>query len=212
MLIDLTHTLQTGMPVFPGDPEVEIQVHLDYKTHHCRVTRWKLGSHTGTHMDAPSHFIHGGVSLDKIPVSRFVGRGVVADLRHLEAGSPIIPRDLETALAGCHSGDFLVLHTGWDRYWGLPVYGNHPHLSLEAARLVIKQGISLVAIDAPDIEKAPDNHYPVHQLLLEQHCLIVENLSGLEQTTHPVGWFIFLPLKVEDTDGSPIRALYMPCP
>lgn len=212
MLIDLTHSIHTGMPVFPGDPEVVIKVHLDYKKDHCRIARWNLGSHTGTHMDAPSHFIPGGISLDKMPVNRFVGRGVVADLRHLEAETPIIPRDLETVLADCQSGDFLVLHTGWDRYWGLPLYDHHPHLSLEAARLVIERGISLLAIDTPDIENAPDEYYPVHQLLLEQQCLIVENLCGLEQISHSVGWFTFMPLKVEDADGSPIRALYQPCP
>jgi len=210
--IDLTHGITSGMPVFPGDPIVEITTHLNYREDGCRVSRWTLGSHTGTHMDAPSHFIPGAPSLDKYDVNRFNRRGVVVNVSHLEPDATIDPGHLEASLEIACPGDFLVLYTGWDRYWGQPLYDHHPHLSLAGASLLVASGISLVGIDAPDIEKAPEGDYPVHQRLLQHDCLIVENLTNLRLIPEQAGWFTFLPLPVEAADGSPIRAIYQPCP
>ena len=208
--VDLTHGITSGMPVFPGDPMVEITTHLNYREDGCRVSRWVLGSHTGTHMDAPSHFIPGASSLDMYDVNRFFRRGVVVDVSHLAPDAAIEPGHLEASLKIACPGDFLVLYTGWDRYWGHPLYDRHPHLSLAGASLLVASGISLVGIDAPDIEKAPGGDYPVHHCLLHHDCLIVENLTNLRQISETVGLFTFLPLSVEAADGSPVRAIYMP--
>lgn len=212
MIVDLTHSIRIGMPTFPGDPEIDLRVHLRHDADHCQVSKWVLGSHAGTHMDAPSHFIPGAASLEEYPVDRFVRKGIVVDLTHLDPESPISGINLEASLELHNPGDFLVLHTGWDRYWGLPAYDQHPYLTLDGAQLLLQKGVSLVAIDAPDIEKAPEERYPVHHLLLGNDCLIVENLCNLKRIKERVGCFTFLPLKVEASDGSPIRAIYHPCP
>ncbi len=210
-MIDLTHVITNEMSVFPGDPAVETMVYLDYEKDACRVSRWIMGSHTGTHMDAPSHFIPGGFSLGDYGVERYIGRGVVADLSHVAADGLINKKELTMALDACHKGDFLVIYTGWDRYWHQPLYDRHPHISIDAAEEIVARGISLVAIDGPDIEKALDENYPVHQLLLQNDCLIVENLCNLHLIPSAEGWFTFLPLSVEHADGSPIRAVYQSC-
>ncbi len=210
-IIDLTHGIVSGMPVFPGDPAVDITIHLNYRKDGCRVGRWVMGSHTGTHMDAPSHFIPEALSLDQYDVSRFYGRGVVVNVSDLEPDAPITPDHIGTSLDISNPGDFIILHTGWDRYWGQLLYEKHPHLSLAAAGMLVEHGISLVGIDCPDIERAPEDDYPVHQFLLQHDCLIVENLTNLGLIPAQKGWFTFLPLPVEAADGSPIRAIYQPC-
>lgn len=210
MVIDLTQPINEGMPVFPGDPEVKITPYLYLEQGGCRVSSWAMGSHTGTHMDAPSHFIDQGLSLDRYDVSRFQGRGVVVNATSLTAGETIGRQHLADALALANPGEFIVINTGWSRYWGQPIYDQHPHLSLEGAGMLVDHYISLVAIDCPDIEKATEEDYAVHQLLLLKDCLIVENLTNLEWIHEPVGLFTFLPLPVKGADGSPIRALYQP--
>ncbi len=211
-IIDLTHRIVGGMPVFPGDPTVDITVHLNYREDGCRVSRWSMGSHTGTHMDAPSHFIPEGSSLDQYDVSRFHRRGVVVNVSDLEPDTLITSGHMEASLEISHPGDFIVFYTGWDRYWGQPLYEKHPYLSLGGAKLLVASGISLAGIDCPDIEKAPAGDYPVHQLLLQHDCLIVENLTNLGLIREQAGWFTFLPLPVKAADGSPIRAIYHPRP
>jgi arylformamidase len=210
MVIDLSHDIGNGMPFVQGDPKPAIELHLDYLKDHCRVTRWTLGSHTGTHIDAPSHFFVEGASLSDYPVTRFFGRGVLMDLTHFEPNEVITPEDISPLIHHIQPGDFVILHTGWDRWWGSPTYEQHPSLSFEAARLLVRRQAALVAIDALSIENAPDDLYPVHELLLGHEIFIVENLCRLDKIGEQTGEYFFLPLKVIEADGSPVRAMFRP--
>jgi len=146
---DLSHPVESGMPVFPGDPPVTLDAHATMATDGYRVSALSCGSHTGTHIDAPSHTEAGGRAIDAFPVERFVRDAVRVDLRDHSPREPIRPADLPTADAGA-----VVLWTGWDRHWGAPAYLDHPYLSPAAARHCVEQGYD-VAIDALNVDPTP---------------------------------------------------------
>ncbi|MDS0282042.1 cyclase family protein [Haloarcula onubensis] len=148
-LADLSHPIESGMPVFPGDPPVSVDAHATIDADGYRVSSLSCGSHTGTHVDAPSHTEPDGPPLDALPVSRFVRDAVRVDLRHLSAREAIRPADLPTVEAGV-----VVLRTGWDRHWGEPAYLDHPYLTPAAARHCVDHGYD-VAIDALNVDPTP---------------------------------------------------------
>jgi kynurenine formamidase len=212
-IIDLTQDIHDGMPVYPGDPQPAIRRALTHEADYCHVDELRLGSHTGTHIDAPFHFLKGGQTIDAIPVGRFVGAGVLINASAKRAMEPIGEPDLEPACGLIHEGDFVLLRTDWDRFFGTPEYLRHPFLSAGGARLLTGLGVSLIGIDAmsidPSAADALSANYPAHDILLGAGVLIVENLCNLKRVPAPRGLFSFLPLKLRGSDGSPVRAVYM---
>ncbi|MDG5777708.1 cyclase family protein [Haloarculaceae archaeon H-GB1-1] len=208
---DLTHALETGMPVYPGSPPavVERAATIDDG---ARVTRLDLETHVGTHVDAPSHMARDGASLDDFDVERFRFDALRVDCTHLGAREPISPSDLPSPT----DHDLLAFHTGWDDHWGTDAYRDHPYLSDAAAEWCADNGYS-VGLDAfspdptpsvdPDRE-GPDEPegYPAHDALFEAESFIVENLTNLDA---PPAEFTLLafPLAIVDADGSPVRAV-----
>src|SRR6056297_4294604 len=144
--VDLSHPIESDMPVFPGDPAVSIDAHATMAGDGYRVSALACGSHTGTHVDAPSHTEPDGRSLDEFPVERFVRDAVCVDLRDRGPRDPIEPADLPTVDA-----EALVLRTGWDRQWGDDAYLDHPYLTPAAARHCVSQGYD-VAVDALNVD------------------------------------------------------------
>ncbi len=224
-VIDLTHTIHDDMQTYPGDPIPSIDRELAHEKDYCHVDRLKLGSHTGTHIDAPYHFLIDGQRIDEIPVHRFIGRGIQIDVSGKSAREPIDSDDLKLYASDITKGDFVILKTGWDRYFGTPKYYLHPYLSADGAMLLVDIGVSLVGVDAlnvdptyftgkvfdPDTKELPDEEsygYPVHDILLSNDVLIVENLCNLDEIKATNGIYSFLPLKLKNSDGSPVRAVY----
>lgn len=216
-VVDLTRPLFSGMPVFPGDPPVSV---IGVRTHAkdgYQVSQICLGSHSGTHIDAPRHFFPNGRPLDDFPASSFVGRGLIVDAR--PAGTPRTagaPRTAGTAggptpvfldavdLADrlrpfeLRSGDFVLLWT------------EGAFLTEDAARLLLAAGVSLVATDGDSLDPRDDpdsKGYPVHNLLLGHDVLLVEGLCNLEQLGPGPVTCAFLPLAIAGADGAPIRAV-----
>ena len=225
-IIDLSHTIHDDIQIYPGDPLPSIRRGLTHEKDYCHVDVLTLGSHTGTHIDAPYHFLKKGKKIDEFPVQRFVGDGVQIDLTAKSDRDLIEPGDIEPYESEIAEGDFVVLRTGRDKYFGTPRYYLHPYLSAEGARLLVKMGISLVGIDAMNVDPTyfgsiesdssakdvPDEEeygYPVHDILLGNDILIVENLCNLDKIKTVKGVYSFLPLKLKDSDGSPIRAVYI---
>jgi kynurenine formamidase len=222
-IIDLTQDIHAGMPVYPGDPAPAIRRALTHEVNYCHVDELRLGSHTGTHIDAPFHFLKEGRTIDAIPVERFVGFGVVVDASGKRGLEPIGEPDLAAASGRVHEGDFVLLRTDWDRFFGSEEYLKHPFLSAEGARFLLGLGVSLVGIDAmsvdpsaadalsaePGAKEKEGAAYPAHDILLGNGILIVENLRDLKRVPATRGLFSFLPLKLRGSDGSPVRAVYM---
>ncbi len=225
-IIDLSHTIHDDIQIYPGDPVPSIKRGLTHEKDYCHVDVLTLGSHTGTHIDAPYHFLADGKKIDELPVQRFIGNGVLMDVSGKSDRDLIELEDIEPYAAEIEKGDFVLFKTGWDQYFGTAKYFHHPYLSAEGARFLLQMGVSLVGIDAMNVDPTyyedrdldisakdlPDEEeygYPVHDILLGNDILIVENLCNLDKIKPVKGVYSFLPLKLKDSDGSPIRAVFM---
>jgi kynurenine formamidase len=202
MFYDLSHPIANGMTFFPGDPPPRLQPAEAAPP--WRVTELHIGTHTGTHIDAASHFLPEGRAVDEYPVARFILPGVVVPVA-AQDDEPIGP---EAFAAPLPSGGALVIRTGWDRHWGAERYFRHPYLSPEAANRIAASGVNLVGIDALNVDSTAQGASHAHAILLGRDILIVENLARLEPLTPGrVYQFSFLPLRLAGLDGSPVRAV-----
>ena len=202
-LYDATLAVHEKMAVFPGDPPFKtepvsrIETGEDYN-----LTRFSMGTHLGTHVDPPAHFIDNGATVDQVALETLVGPGVVADLR----GCPQIDRRaLEKAAIAGYKRVLLKTDNG-PRLLESPLHPDTVHLAEDGARYLVENRIRLVGIDALSIEHPENPGSPVHHLLLEAGVLVVESVHLLE--IPPGEYEIFcLPLKIKDGDGAPARIL-----
>ncbi|MGA5818755.1 cyclase family protein [Kitasatospora sp. NPDC094028] len=155
-LVDLTHQVTTAMPVYPGDPSVLLEPALTTATAGVNVLALHLGSQSGTHVDAPYHVDVTWPTLDGLPLERFTGPAVVADLRGLAPRTAVTPDLLAPALERCGAGDVLLLATGWARHWGTDAYLAHPSLTPAAAEAIVAAGVRTVGVDALSVDPTPD--------------------------------------------------------
>ncbi|MER7767938.1 cyclase family protein [Kitasatospora sp. NPDC096140] len=158
-LVDLTHQVTTAMPVYPGDPAVVLTPALTTATAGVNVLALHLGSQSGTHVDAPYHVDVTWPTLDGLPLERFTGPAVLADLRGLEPRAAVTPELLAPALeraADSGEGTVLLLATGWARHWGTDAYLAHPSLTPAAAEAIVAAGVRTVGVDALSVDPTPD--------------------------------------------------------
>lgn len=208
--VDLSISVVTGMPVYPGDPPVEVTPALTVPEAGVNVARLHLGSHTGTHVDAPYHVDDAWPRLADLPLERFTGPAVVMDVRGLPPRTPIGPEHLPR---GLRPGAVLLVATGWSRYWGTPDYLAHPYLTAEICAQITAAGVRTVGIDALSVDRTPepgaeDFSLEAHRALLGTGGVIAENLTGLDQVARaPAEAEVFLfPLRLTG-DGAPARAV-----
>jgi len=196
-LLDLTHPLVPGMQVYPSDPEFRCAPALSLAADGVAVTELHLGTHTGTHVDAPAHVVPGAAGLADLDLDLFRGEALVADVRGVRE---IGPADL----GELRPGVVLVVCTGWSRHFGTPAYLDHPWLTADAARAVVAAGIRALAVDtlSPD----PRDSLAVHEVVLGAGGVILENLRGVERLLGRPATLTFLPLALNG-DGSPVRAV-----
>lgn len=195
-VFDLTLLLNPETPVAEGDPPITFTRVRTHDADRYQVTAVCLGTHSGTHLDAPRHFFPEGATLDGYPADRLVRPGWVVDVRppagaaarRVEAGL-LEERLRDTRL---EPGDFLLLWTG-----GALLAG-------DAARLLLASGAGLVGTDAPSLD---DDPYPAHGLLLGAGVLLAENLANLDKVGRGPVMCAFLPLALPDADGAPMRAV-----
>ncbi|NTW63797.1 MAG: cyclase family protein [Chlorobiaceae bacterium] len=206
-IIDLTHPLEAGMPVYPGTPSPAFKELSSLENQGFREQQITLTTHTGTHLDAPSHIFGNGEDLDGFSVQHFAGPAAVISV-NCSPAARITCRDLEAYLPSLHGCDFVLLCSGWSRYWGTEkYYTGYPVLSIEAASelagLGLKGiGVDMISVDAPDAEDLP-----VHRIFLEKRIILVENLAHLEKLP-AVGFnFFCMPLKLSRSEASPVRAI-----
>lgn len=206
-VIDLSHYIEEGMQIYPGDPEPKIEPCLIHDRDYCHVDRLSLGSHTGTHIDAPYHFLKDGKKISDFPADKFIGRAVVVNVTDLK-GNQEIPLERLLPYDPFIQKDIILLFmTGYDEYFGQEAYLSHPYLSAQAAGHLVKKGVKIVGTDALNIDSTQNEDFAAHDILLSSDILIIENLCKLKHVTeYQDAIFSFLPLKLAGTDGSPIRA------
>ncbi|KAG7449873.1 putative cyclase [Guyanagaster necrorhizus] len=200
------------MSLYPGDPPYTCSPHATVPEHGYSVQSISLCTHTGTHVDAPSHFFADAKSIDQIPLPSFIRPAIVVDV-----SEKVVPRgriiwdDFNLSIDN-RSEPIVLIRTDWSKHWGKPEYVNHPFLDAEAARQLVARGVSAIGIDtlSPDETEGAANDFGVHQAILGAGGLIVENLKNLAAI--PDGAFVnFVPLNLKGGDGSPVRAFaYVP--
>jgi kynurenine formamidase len=213
-LLDLSVPITTGMPVYPGDPQVEAVPALTVADAGVNVLRLHLGSQTGTHVDAPFHIDDALPRLDELPLTRFTGPAVVMDVRGLPPRTPIPPDAVPPGLA---PGDVLLIATGWSRHWGSGDYPAHPYPAPETAEAIIAAGVRTVGIDALSVDRTPapgsgDFSLAAHRVLCGAGAVIAENLTGLDRLADAQdgGCAIevsLFPIPLAGADGAPVRAV-----
>ena len=203
-VVDLSHPLDERTPVYPGDPPVRLSPARLLEREGFRVQHVHLGSHSGTHVDAPSHVVEDGMGVDELPLHLLVGPAVVVDLRDLGPREPV---GWERLAAYARPGRMLVLHTGWDRFWGSVRYEDHPYLDAEAAWELVTAGVRTVGTDALSVDETGGEGFPAHEALLGAGGVVVENLTNLAALDHAEPVLSVLPLPLRGCDGSPVRAV-----
>ncbi|MDA3146795.1 cyclase family protein [Leucobacter sp. UCMA 4100] len=205
-MIDLSHELRTAMPVYPGDPEVAIADALTLERDGVAVSELHLGSHSGTHLDAPSHTVQGGRTLAEVSLDELVGEaliihaeGVAAAGRALTAGE--LGLDALTEVPR-----IVAIATGWHRHFGTPAYLEHPFIDKAAAEKLWQLGMRVLVVDTLSPDQTPSADFPVHAVVLGQDGLIVENARGLDALGDRERLGIF-PLRLGAVDGAPVRAV-----
>lgn len=204
-IIDISVPLQPGLPQWPGSDPLQIrQVDSLAEGAVANVTFLQTGSHTGTHIDAPLHFIDGGKTTDEIPLEKLVGTCQVLDFT---GRGVITAADLEQA--GVQPGiGKLLFRTDNSRFWDKPVHAFREDfcaLSLDACKWVVAQGIHLVGIDYLSIQLYEDTFEP-HVVLLSAEVVILEGLD-LRAALPGMYKLICLPLKVRGVEGMMARAV-----
>ncbi len=204
--LDLSHQVENGMTYFPGDPKPYIAP-AD-ATPPWRVTQLHIGTHVGTHIDAASHFIPHGKTISQYPLERFLLPGIVVPVPGRNDDEPIGVNAFEQYLTALPAHGALLIRTGWDDYWKTERYLRHPYLTRETTQLLVGSGVSIVGIDALNVDSTAQGTDHAHAALLGNDILIVENLTRLHQLLPGVVYqFSFLPLALSGLDGSPIRAI-----
>ena len=203
---DLSHPLHTDMPVYPGDPTVTISEATTIERDGFNVLHVHMGSQSGTHMDAPLHFLEGGTPIDAISPESFMGQATIAHVTGRGDCAFIDATDIPTP---AHTGEILLLHTGWSEYWGTERYFAHPYLSAAAAEKIVALGYKLVAVDALSVDQTEGStgDFTAHMVLLGAGVPICENLTNIKGITWDDPWVSLLPIRIRGGDGAPIRAV-----
>lgn len=208
-VIDLTHTIKEDMPVYPGTDTPKFIPANGYEKDGFKETLVQMYTHTGTHMDPPAHLYAGKMTLDQFPASQFIGKALVIECRNLKEGEFITMAYIRKYGEKAEKADFLLFNLGWDKFWGTDAYfGNYPCIDDEVLDYIIHRAYKGIGFDVIGLDPIADTNLTRHKKLF-QNCNMVniENLKNLELCGDDLFWFSCYPLKLENCDGSPIRAI-----
>lgn len=208
-VIDLTHTITQDMPVYPGSGTPRLTPAGTYEKDGFKETLLQMSSHTGTHMDSPSHLFPNRTTLDEFPASQFIGKALVVDCCDLLDGAAITMEQLRPYGDKVAQADFLLFNLGWDEYWGTDAYfGDYPCIDDEVLDLIIAGGYKGIGFDVIGLDPIADENLTRHKKLFSSCDIVnIENLKNLDCCGDDLFWFSCCPLKTKDSDGSPIRAI-----
>ncbi len=208
-VFDVTVAVEPGMPVFPGDPPVSVRPALRIaRGDVANVSQLSFGSHTGTHVDPPGHFIEDGRTVDQLDLDMLVGPAYVCDCRQVANGR-VTAKDL--AQAGIPAGaSRILLRTRNSELWGREFTPDFTELSSDAASWLVEHGCCLVGFDYLSVERGEDQNYPVHNILLRDGVLILEGLNLSAVAPGRRYWMACLPLRIKGGDGAPARVILTP--
>lgn len=207
MIYDVSVPITNTMPVWPGDPPVDLHQkshESEDQSHMITVTDIRMGSHCGTHFDAPFHMIQSGKRLHDFPLDVFVGKATVVELTGVKS---IGRSDLERF--NWKGVERVLFKTENSGHWqDGRFYEEFVYLQPSGAVFLVEQGVRLVGIDYLSIDKFKSDSHPAHRVLMEKNILILEglNLNNIAPDEYVLHAF---PLKLHDAEGGPARAILM---
>jgi arylformamidase len=208
-MVDVSLPIGPGMLVWPGNPGVEIAPNQRIADgDDANVSRLSIGTHAGTHVDPPVHFVEGAAGIDRVPVEVLFGPCFVADARGLRG--QLGPTDLE-GLGIPKGTDRLLLRSDNSDLWrreAVSFPDEYVCLSPDGARWIVRSGMRLIGVDFLSVEKKGARGHPTHVELLSNGVVIVEGLD-LGEVEPGRYTLAVLPLKIVDGDGGPARAVLL---
>jgi len=205
-VIDLSQKINEGMPVYPGTEGPRLEEATTINKDCFAEKLITMYSHTGTHMDAPCHMINGAKRLDEFAVSKFAGKGIVVDVS--QCGSSVGVDIVRFAIEIRIETEYVLLRTNWSNKWGEEsYYKDFPVLTIEAARYLARANIKGIGVDCISVDPVGALEMANHHVLLNAEMVIIENLCNLDKLIDRSFMFCCFPLKIENADGSPIRAV-----
>ena len=193
LIYDISRPLNNFIETYPGDPEFRLSyLQTIEEGSPFSLSSFSMSSHTGTHIDAPSHFLSGGLTIDELPLSLLMGTAVLIqttqeyiDAQTLEESN--IPKNTSRLLIGTKN----------PRFKGMTIAG---------AKWIMGKTINLVGIDRLSIEEPDTETFPIHKYLLYNHILLIEGLK-LDEVPADTYDLICLPLPVSSAEAAPVRAI-----
>jgi arylformamidase len=205
-MLDVSMPIAPGMPAFPGDPAVVAKpTRQTARGDPYNLSTWTIGSHVGTHVDPPVHFVPGGTTTDQLDLATLNGPCIVVDVPASQ--STVGPSEVAQIPRGTLRVLFRTANSArWaksDKY-----FGDYVALAPDAAPALLERGVRLVGIDSLSIESDPTEKFPVHHALLGHGALILEGLLLAEAPPGPYE-LRCLPLRLVGGDGGPCRAVLL---
>lgn len=211
-IVDLSYSITEDIISWPGYPQPSLKDVLSITKEGYRAGHISFMSHTGTHIDAPSHTLKGGLSLDELPISNYFGKAVLINLHNLERYIEI--GDLLPHAEQIEKSKFVVLYCGHQHLWGKKDYFYHyPVLSKETTNWLCQFNLYGIGIDTFSVDPIDTKTSINHRILASKNMIVIENLANLhiveELTTQSSGMFELsvFPIKFPTSDGAPVRAV-----
>lgn len=218
-IIDLTHTISSTMPVYPGTEPPVITDATTIERDGFAEKLISFFSHTGTHIDSPGHILEGRFTLDQFEADKFIGKGFVIDVtlgetehksdkKTVNQGRIIEKRSIENFAVQISECDFVLFRTAWDSKWGSEDYFRaFPTLSKDSLKWLCSFKLKGIGFDCISADPVESKDLPNHRIILDKDLLIIENLCNLSLLIGQHFLFSCLPLKIGNSDGSPVRAV-----
>lgn len=204
MIYDLTLKISEDLPTYFGDPKVTLLNAVTYSDKGYKVTFISMGTHTGTHVDFPVHFLKDAPSLEDIQLDRLIGIANFVEI--IKAKNEIITIEDLKKIDICPD-EILIIRTGWEKNkYKNNYFDNYPYFSIEAANYLSTIGIKSIGSDIPSFD-GDHNYGQVHRKILGSNILIIEALINLKNLIGKKIFFSALPLYIANGDGSPVRAI-----
>ncbi|WP_054957343.1 cyclase family protein [Paenibacillus dakarensis] len=200
MIIDLTHTIQDRLPVFPGDEETTLQHSKVFQNDHYSNHQLNINMHAGTHIDGPMHLTDSNTYLNEIPLETFIGEGCLLDVSNQT--EIMYKSEYEDLIK---PNQIVILHTGHSKHFGEPLYfTDYPVITMDFAELLVRKQVKMIGLDTPSPDRYP---YEIHKFLFNNNILIIENLTNVEQLLNKKSFeIIALPLSIK-ADSSVARVI-----
>ena len=207
--IDLSHKLKNKIDIYPGDPKFNI-IEISKKEDSYSLSKINGGLHTGTHIDAPYHYIHNGKKVSDLEINNLIGKASILKTNNENnknnGNNEIINKSIKIKDIKLKNPleKIAILNTGWYNHWEKDSYFNESHyISKELAKFLIENEILGIAIDTPSVDKVDQSH--IHKLFLKNNIWIVENLTNMDKLKEDKCYSYFIPINIE-AEASFVRA------